>query len=119
MATYTKTILSGSTDGRGIKVAASATPGTTVHTGASAATTFQEVWIWASNPGATAYVLTLEFGGTSSPDDQIVTNIPADQGLVLVSPGLVLKGNGTPLVIKAFASTANQVTLFGYVNQVA
>jgi hypothetical protein len=119
MATYTKTILSGSTDGRGIKVAASATPGTTVHTGSSSSSTFQEVWIWASNPGTTSYTLTLEFGGSSSPDDLIVTDIPADEGLVLVSPGLVLRGNATPLVIKAFASTTNQVTLFGYVNQVA
>lgn len=119
MATYSKKILSGSTDGRGIKVAASATPGTTIHTGASATATLQEVWLWASNPGTTSYTLTVEWGGTSDPDDRIILSVPADQGLTLVSPGLVLKGNGTPLVIKAFANTANQVTLFGYVNEVS
>lgn len=119
MATYSKKILSGSTDGRGIKVAASATPGTTIHTGASSSATFQEVWLWASNPGTTAYTLTVEFGGSSNPDDLIVTSIPADNGMVLISPGLLLKGNATPLVVKAFASTANQVTVFGYVNEVS
>ena len=37
MATFSKTILSGSTDGRGIKVAATATAGTLIHTGSATA----------------------------------------------------------------------------------
>lgn len=119
MATYSKKILSGSTDGRAILVAASATPGTTIHTGASSSATIQEIWLWASNPGSTSVLLTVEFGGTTSPNDLIITSIPADQGLVLLSPGLVLRGNATPLVVRAFAGTVNQITITGYVNEVS
>jgi hypothetical protein len=35
MATFSKIVLSGSTDGRMIKVAATATAGTTIHTGSA------------------------------------------------------------------------------------
>jgi hypothetical protein len=31
---------------------------------------------------------------------------------------LLLKGNATPLVVKAFAASANVITLHGYVNQI-
>jgi hypothetical protein len=37
--TFTKNILSGSTDGKAVKVAATATAGTTIHTGSATATT--------------------------------------------------------------------------------
>ena len=47
MATFTKKILSGSTDGKSIKVAATATAGTTIHTGSATVTTLDEVWIYA------------------------------------------------------------------------
>lgn len=118
MATYTKVKLSGSTDGRAIKVAATATPGTTIHTGSATATTYDEIWLYAVNSDTTARKLTIEWGGTTSPDDLIELTIAAESGLVLVSPGLVLKGNGTPLVVKAFCATADVVTIHGYVNQI-
>ena len=118
MATYTKNILSGSTDGRAIKVAATATPGTTIHTGDSTATTYDEIWLYAQNTSAADVKLTIEWGGTTSPDDLIELTITTEAGLTLVSPGLLLKGNATPLVVKAFAASANVVTLHGYVNQI-
>jgi hypothetical protein len=62
--------------------------------------------------------LTLEWGGTTSPDDLIEVTITTEAGLTLVSPGLLLKGNATPLVVKAFAASANVVTLHGFVNQI-
>jgi hypothetical protein len=49
MATFSKIVLSGSTDGRMIKVAATATAGTTIHTGSATATTFDEIWLYAVN----------------------------------------------------------------------
>jgi hypothetical protein len=49
MATFTKKILSASTDGKAVKVAATATAGTTIHTGSATATTIDEVWIYAVN----------------------------------------------------------------------
>lgn len=118
MATYTKVKLSGSTDGRAIKVAATATPGTTLHTGSSTATTYDEVWLYAQNTSASAVKLTVEWGGTTSPDDLIEVTIQPEAGLVAIAPGLLIKGNATPLVIKAFAGTADVITIHGFVNQI-
>jgi len=118
MATFSKITLSGSTDGRLIKVAATATAGTTIHTGSSTATTYDEVWLYAVNSDTTDRKLTVEFGGTSSPDDLIEQTITAESGLILVVAGLVIKGNATPLVVRAFAATANVVMIGGYVNRI-
>ena len=118
MATFSKIHLSGSTDGKLIKVAATATAGTTIHTGSSTATTYDEVWLYAVNSDTTDRKLTIEFGGTSSPDDLIEQTITAESGLILVVPGLVIKGNATALVVRAFAATANVVMVGGYVNRI-
>jgi len=118
MATYSKIALSGSTDGRLIKVAATATAGTTIHTGSATATTFDEIWLYAVNSDTTDRKLTIEFGGVSSPDDLIEQTITAESGLLLVVPGLIIKGNATPLVVRAFAATANVVMIGGYVNRI-
>ena len=118
MATFTKVKLSGSTDGRAIKVAATATPGTTLHTGSATATTYDEVWLYAQNTSASAVKLTIEWGGTTSPDDLIELTVQPEAGLVTIAPGLLIKGNATPLVIKAFAATADVVTIHGFVNQI-
>jgi len=118
MATYSKIHLSGSTDGRLIKVAATATAGTTIHTGSTTATTYDEVWLYAVNSDTTDRKLTIEFGGVSAPDDLIEQTITAESGLILVVPGLVIKGNATALVVRAFAATTNVVMIGGYVNRI-
>lgn len=119
MTTFTKLPLSASTDGRAIKVAATATPGTTIHTGSATATTIDEVWIYAMNTDTEARKLTLEWGGTSSPDDLIEIELAAEAGLVLIVPGLLIVGNATPLVVRAFAGTTNVITINGYVNRLS
>jgi hypothetical protein len=119
MATFTKTILSGSTDGKAIKVAATSSAGTTIHTGSTTTTTLDEVWLYAVNSSATAVKLTIQWGGTTSPDDDIELTIGAESGLILVVPGLILKGNATPLVVRAFAATTNVINISGYVNRIA
>ena len=118
MATFSKIHLSGSTDGKLIKVAATATAGTTIHTGSTTATTYDELWLYAVNSDTTDRKLTIEFGGTSSPDDLIEQTITAESGLILVVPGLVIKGNATALVVRAFAASANVVMVGGYVNRI-
>jgi len=118
MATFSKLKLSGSTDGKLIKVAATATAGTTIHTGSSTATTFDEVWLYAVNSDTSDRKLTIEWGNTSSPDDLIEQTITAESGLLLVVPGLVIKGNATPLVVRAFCASANVVMVGGYVNRI-
>jgi hypothetical protein len=119
MATFTKNHLSGSTDGRLIKVAATATAGTTIHTGPTNTAHFHELWLYAVNSDTTDRKLTIEFGGTSSPDDLIEQTITAESGLILVVPGFVLQGNATALVVRAFAASANVVMIGGYVNEIA
>ena len=119
MATYSKITLSGSTDGRPIKVAATATPGTTIHTGSATATTYDEIWLYGMNSDTTARKLTIEWGGTTAPDDLIEVTLAAESGLVLLTPGLVIKGNASAaLVVKAFAATADVVTIHGYCNRI-
>lgn len=90
----------------------------TIHTASATTTTYDEVWLYAQNTDTTARKLTFLWGGTTSPNDEIELTIPAESGLVLVSPGLVLKGNATPLAVKAFAASTNVVTIHGYVNQI-
>jgi hypothetical protein len=119
MATFSKEILSGSTDGRAIKVGQTATPGTLIHTGSSTVTTLDEIWLYAQNTDTTARKLTVQWGSTASPDDEIEVTIPAEAGLVLVVPGLIIKGNATPLVVRAFAASANVITVVGYLNRIA
>jgi len=41
-----------------------------------------------------------------------------EAGLVTVVPGLLIKGNATPLVVKAAAATADVITIHGFVNQI-
>lgn len=119
MATYSKITLSGSTDGKAIKVGATATPGTTIHTGSSTDTTYDEVWIYSTNTDSTDRKLTIEWGGTTSPDDLIEFTVPAENGLYLVIPGLLIKGNSSSaLVVRAFAATADVLTITGYVNRI-
>ncbi len=118
MATYTKVKLSGSTDGRGIKVAATASPGTTIHTGSTTATTYDEIWLYAMNTSTSAVALDIQWGGTTSPDDDIELTVQPESGLVLVAPGLLLKGNATALIVRAFAATTNVITIHGFVNQI-
>ena len=118
MATFSKIALSGSTDGRMIKVVQTATAGTTIHTGSATATTFDEIWLYAVNSSAATVKLTVEFGGVSSPDDLIEFTVPSESGLYLITAGLVIKGNATPLVVRAFAATANVVMIAGYVNRI-
>ena len=115
MALWTKRKLSGSTDGKQIKVAATATPGTTIHTAVSGTTDFDEIYIWAVNSDTVARKLTLEWGGTASPDDLCEVTIPPEDGYFLLVPGLLLQ-NGA--ILRAFAETANVVLINGYVNRI-
>lgn len=118
MATFSKTILSGSTDGRSILVAATATAGTLIHTGSTTATTLDEIWLYAVNTSATDVKLTCEWGGVTSPNDHIEYTVKAENGLYLIASGLLIKGNATALVVRAFAGTASVIAIHGYVNRI-
>ena len=113
MASFSKVILTGSTNGRNIKVVATATPGTTIHT--AHATDQDELWLWAVNSDTVDRKLTIELGGVTAPDDLIELTIPAEGGLVGVVPGLPLTNS---IVVKAFCAVASVVMINGYVNRI-
>ena len=113
-STFTKVILSGSTSGKQIKVAATATAGTTIHT--AHATSLDEIWLWAVNSSTTAVKITVEWGEATAPDGNIEVTIPGESGYLMVVPGLVLTNS---LVVKAFAGTANVILVNGYCNRIS
>ena len=115
MATYSKQLLSRSTNGKNVKVVAIATARTTIHTAVSGTSDMDEIWLYACNTDSTDRKLTLEFGGTTEPDDLVEVTIGAEAGWVLVCPGVLLQNS---LVVKAFAAAANVVVINGYVNRI-
>lgn len=115
MTTYTKELLSDSTNGKGIKIAAIATPGTALHTAVSGTSDIDEIWIYAVNSDTTDRKLTIEWGGVASPDDSIEITVQAESGLVLIMPGLLLQNS---LLLKAFCETADVVVIHGFVNRI-
>ena len=123
MATFTKLALqpAGTTgDGLGITVVATVTAGTAIHTASATPATIDEIWLYAVNIHSSAVVLTVEFGGVSVTKDIIQQSIAATpSGLVLVCAGLIVQGNATQKVVRAFAGTASKIELFGFVNRIA
>ena len=115
MATFSKIALSGSTDGRMIKVAATATAGTTIHTAVTGTSNLDEIWLYAINSSASSVKLTIEWGEASAPDGNIELTVLPEAGLVTVIPGLLLQNS---LVVKAFAGTANVIMIHGFVNRI-
>jgi hypothetical protein len=109
-------VLSGSTNGLGIVVTATATAGTTIHTAIAGTTSIHEVTLYAVNNDADGEVrtLTIEFG------DVVATSgwkmpVPASAGPVLVCERFPLR-NGE--VIAAYADEASDVQIFGSHNVV-
>jgi len=115
MATYSKVLLSGCTNGKQIKVVATATAGTTIHTATSGSTNLDEIWLYAVNSSTSSVKLTIEWGEATAPDGNIEVTVPAEDGYMLVVPGLLLQNS---LVVKAFAGTTNVILINGYVNRI-
>jgi hypothetical protein len=107
----TKVKFSASTDFKQVKVVASASPGTTIHT--AHATAQDEIWAWASNPDSVDYDLTVEWGGTTDPDDRKTFTVPAKSVIPIVF-GEILTNS---LLMKAFGSAANKILINGFVNR--
>jgi hypothetical protein len=118
MAVALKRTLTSSACGRGIKITSTSTAGTLIHTAVSGsvAGTLDEVWLYGYNGHTAAMPLTIEFGGVSVPDDNIILTIPSKTGLTLIVPGLVLQGTD---IIRAFAASANLVSIYGYANAIS
>ena len=115
MPTYSKQLLSGSTNGKQIKVAATATAGTLIHTAVSGTSSLDEIWLYAVNSSASSVKLTVEWGEATAPDGNIEITLPAESGYSLIVPGLLLQNS---LTVRAFAGTTNVILVNGYVNRI-
>lgn len=122
MATYSKQFLSGSLSGAfssGGPILISGTNQNTMNvvhqTSTNTTSIIDEVWIYASNIHTSSVVLTIVFDNS-----EIKLTIPPQSGLVLVVPGLLIRGNGeSPGFINAYASTTNVISVSGYVNRIS
>ena len=116
MATFSKRILSGSTDGKGVVISSTSSgSGNTIHTAVSGTSDFDEVWIYAFNSHTSSVTLNIEFGGSASAQ-RISQPVDPASGLYLVVPGFVVQ-NGA--VISAYASEASKLIMYGYANRIA
>lgn len=114
---FTKIPLSGSTDFVPIKVHATAIgSGDTVHTAGAALPAFDELYVYVTNTDTVDRSLTLAYGGTTDPDDMIckTLNVPALSGPTPVIAGLAVTN---AKVLKCAGSTADVMTLTGFVNR--
>ena len=121
MSIYSKDILSNSADGNGIKVNNFSGSSTSIHTGSTTATSYDEVWIYANSPTTGNILLTLMWGGTAD-SNLITTPISGNAGSVCVVPGFIVKGNASPKMIGAFVNTGSYagayVNVYGFVNKI-
>lgn len=106
----TRLKLSGSTDGKNIKVVATATLGTTIHT--ANGTDWDEVYLEACVISGTDRLLTIEWGEATSPDGLTTITIPSGVGWVPVVQGHLILNS---LVVSAFGAAANEIMINGYV----
>jgi hypothetical protein len=118
---YQKYLLSGSTNGLGIPVIQTATPGTLIHTAVTGTAAFDELWIWAYNTTSSNIIVTLEWGDAVTTHNILTSISPSQyppQQLVGVmgGGGSFLLQNG--LTLKAFAPGAG-VTIYGFVNRIS
>ena len=113
MAVFSLTLLSGSTNGLPIPVAATATPGTLIHT-AVAAPGIDRLYISASNITGATVTLTIEWGGVTDPGNLLVKTltVAANSPPVEITFGQPISGG---LVVRAFSDTASALNITGHV----
>lgn len=122
MATQQRLEFSSSIDGKQILITTTATAGDLIHTVSSTTTDFDEIWLFAENSDSVSRLITVEFGGVIDPNDTYKKTLPpvgaaTGDGLINIVPGISLKGNAVPLLVRAFAATANVVKVSGYINR--
>jgi hypothetical protein len=120
MATFTKEFLSGSDGGRPIKLTGTNTNASVlIHTTGTSNTVIDEVWLYAVNTDTVVRYATIQFGGTTEPDDNIELGVSPKSGLFIAVAGLPLAGDGSNAkTINAYASNANVISVIGYVNRI-
>ncbi len=115
----TKKAFSASTNGKRIKVTATSSPGTTIHTVTTTVGTVEDIYLDMVNNHTAAVDVHVEFGGTTDPDDVVhYYGVPAKTAMAGAIPlhrGSLI-GAASPPVVKVWASVANVITIGGDVN---
>lgn len=122
MATFTKLPISSQTGNadRGLRLQATSSPGTTIHATGTSASVIDELWLWLFNSDTVSRIVTLQLGGTTSPDDDLVITIPPRCGRFLVLEGQPFTGTGSvATTIKGYADAADVVIVHGFVNRIS
>lgn len=110
--------LSGSTDGKAVKVVATAVgAATTIHQAQAGqvAGCFDEIWLYAVNNDSVARTLYVCWGGIAGEDIVAVTLNPQSEVPICAVNGWLLQN---VLYVKAYASAANVVSVHGFVNRI-
>lgn len=118
MATYSVALLGGSTDGQPIPVAATATPGTLLHTAVAGSAAWDEVYLWVSNVTGSAATLTIEWGSVTDPGGLLVKalSVPANSTAVPVATGQRMNNAS---VVRAFSGTSGALNITGNINRIS
>jgi hypothetical protein len=118
VTTYSIEKLSGSTDGKGIKITGTASgSAVTIHTATSGSGDIDLVTLFATNQDVDGETrsLTIGWGGTTDPDNLITVPIPCKAGPVAVCDRMPILNS---LVINAWADEASDVVIYGHVQRV-
>lgn len=118
MAILGTPLLSETSGGRNILVAATASTGTLIHQTDISATVYHRVYLYAMNASTSGGVLlTVEWGGTSS-GDRVHMTVPSQSGPVPIIDNWPLAGTGAAVRnVRAYAAVANVLSLNGWVNR--
>jgi len=120
MATYEKIKLSADPKGTGIPLTDGASSGDVIHETDVSGSVLDELWLYASwsppgTPDPTPVYLALD-----NANYQIMQNVPANSGLTLIIPGLIISGDGTnSCQVTAYDWLGvDYINLYGYVNRI-
>ena len=115
MATYSKLLLSGSISGQPIPInAISSSTANPLHTSVVGSSSFDEIYIYATNTSAFSTTLTICWGGTGS-FNQLPIGVGASSGRVCICDGMLLNGG---LTVYAYASVSGSILIDGFVNRI-
>lgn len=121
MASYSKQLLSQSSNGKTINITATGVNVTPIHTTQSSLSVLDEVWLYATNATTSDIMFNLLYGGTNFTNDILFEGVvEAYAGSVLICPGLIARGDGTTgFSIYGNSTSVSGINVFGYVNRIS
>lgn len=88
--------------------------GQIIHSGAAAASAqYDEIFLYAANRASSGVYLMLQWGAVAT-GNSIQTTVPPNDGLTLVSPGLVINSGS---ILRAYSNVSGFVSVMGYVQR--